>query len=139
MTDLNPSTQDRPAPSTSNEPAQQAAHDFAVAAAQLLADSHCEDVLVFDVRQISHITNYLVIATGTSDRQLKGVAKYVSDLADEHQLDRFGTEQDDSTKWLVLDFVDVMIHLFEPTTRAHYDLEMLWGDAPKVRWQRPAS
>ena len=143
MTDSNqapdPSTDDRPMPSTTGEPAQKAAHEFAVAAARLLADSHCDDVLVFDVRDISQITNFLVIATGTSDRQLKGVGKYVSDLAGEHHLDRFGTEQDDATKWLVLDFVDVMVHLFEPATRAHYDLEMLWGDAPQINWRRESS
>ena len=51
-------------------------------------------------------------------------------------LDRFGSERDDAATWLVLDFIDVMVHLFEPSTRAHYDLEMLWGDAPEVEWSR---
>ena len=51
-------------------------------------------------------------------------------------LDRFGSERDADSTWLVLDYVDSIVHLFEPTARAHYDLEMLWGDAPKIDWRK---
>ena len=47
-----------------------------------------------------------------------------------------GRELDAPSKWLVLDFIDVVVHLFDPETRAHYDLEMLWGDAERVHWRR---
>lgn len=111
---------------------------FVLDAARLLADSHCEDVLVFDVRGLSQLTDYIVIATGTSDRQMKSVAGDVGELGREHGLQRIGSERDDSSTWIVMDFVDAMIHLFEPATRGHYDLEMMWGDAKRVPWRRPS-
>jgi len=112
------------------------ARDFALAAAQLLSDYRCEDVIVLDVRGLSEVTNYLVLATGTSDRQLKSAVYYLSDLARDHGMDRLGSERDEQATWVVLDYVDVVVHLFEPVTRAHYDLEMLWGDAERITWQR---
>lgn len=109
---------------------------FVIEAARLLSDRHCEDIRIFDVRGLSQLTDYIVIATGTSDRQMKSVGSEVADMAREQGLSRYGTERDGSTTWVVLDFVHVMVHLFEPATRAHYDLEMLWGDAPTVEWRR---
>lgn len=110
--------------------------DFAIEAAQLMADSHCTDILLYDVRGISQLTDYVMIATGTSDRQIKSVADHVEELGQGHGMHRLGVDRDDAATWLVLDFTEVMIHLFEPNTRAHYDLEMMWGDAPKVAWKR---
>lgn len=126
---------DRPRPAQEGQPAQHA-RDFAIEVARLLHDDHCEDVLIYDVRGLSPITDYLVIASGTSDRQIQAVASHVSDLAQQHGMSRFGTDRDEAATWLVLDFVEVMVHLFEPTTRAHYDLEMMWGDAPQISWRR---
>ncbi len=112
------------------------ARDFAIEAARLLADSHCEDVVIFDVTDLSPVTRMVVIASGTSDRQIKSLVGHVSELGREMGFDRFGSERDEASTWMVADFVEVMVHLFEPVTRAHYDLEMLWGDAPRVSWHR---
>ena len=109
---------------------------FAVDAARLLHDRHCEDVLILDVRGLSDLTDLIIIASGTSDRQIKALGDEVEDLAKQSDLARFGREVDAPTTWLVLDFVDVVVHLFDPAARAHYDLEMMWGDAPQVPWQR---
>ncbi|WP_236254519.1 ribosome silencing factor [Mucisphaera calidilacus] len=113
----------------------QPSRQFACDVARLLTDLHCEEVLVFDVREISQITDYLVLASGTSERQLIGVAGRVEDAAKEVGLERYGADTDGASTWRVIDFSSVMVHLFEPLTRAHYDLEMLWGDAPRVRWR----
>lgn len=113
-----------------------AARDFAVAAARLVSDLHCEDVVVFDVTGISQVTNFIVIASGTSDRQIKSVGSEVADLGAQHGFDRYGSDRDAASTWCVVDLVEVMVHLFEPATRGHYDLEMMWGDAPKVSWRR---
>ncbi len=110
--------------------------DFVIAAARLVTDLHCENALVFDVRGLSDMTDYILIASGTSDRQIKSVADDIEDLAARSGLGRLGRELDGPAKWLVLDFVDAVVHLFEPQTRAHYDLEMLWGDADRVTWRR---
>ena len=109
---------------------------FVVETARLLDDRHCEDIVIFDVHGLSQLTDYIIIATGTSDRQMKAVAGDVADLGKQHGLERYGSERDDSSTWIVIDFVEVMVHLFEPATRGHYDLEMMWGDAEKVDWRR---
>ena len=109
---------------------------FAVEAARLLHDRHCADVLLLDVRGLSDVTDYILIGSGTSDRQMVSVGQELEDLAKLSDLARFGREVDLPTTWLVLDFVDVVVHLFDPPVRAHYDLEMMWGDAAKVPWQR---
>ncbi|MFA9477222.1 ribosome silencing factor [Phycisphaerales bacterium AB-hyl4] len=114
----------------------QASRDFAIETARLLADSHCEDVVIFDVRGLSDLANYIIIASGTSDRQIKSLAGHVNELAREHGFVRYGSDRDAASTWLALDYVDLMVHLFEPATRAHYDMEMLWGDAPRVSWHR---
>ena len=109
---------------------------FAIEAAQLCHDTHCSDVLVLDVRGLSDLFDYLVIASGTSDRQIKSLADDLEDLGRDNGHERFGRDLDGPATWLVLDFVDVVVHLFEPAARAHYDLEMLWGDASQVSWRR---
>ena len=108
---------------------------FVVDAAQLLDGRHCEDVLIFDLRGLSDVTDYILIASGSSDRQITSVASELRGFADERSIDRFGSEQDASTTWLVIDLIDEVVHIFEPSTRAHYDLEMMWNDAPRIIWQ----
>lgn len=127
---------DRPKPAPVGTEREKAVRAFLIEAARLLNDLHCEDIVLFDVHGLSDLTDYILIATGTSDRQIKGVAGQVTDLAAEYGLDRFGSERDADSTWLVLDYVDTIVHLFEPAARAHYDLEMLWGDAPKIAWRR---
>ena len=109
---------------------------FAIELARLVHDDKCEDVLVLDVSGLSPVTDFLVIASGTSDRQMKAVLQHVADLGKEMGFEPFGKNADENASWLLCDFVDVIVHLFEPNTRAHYDLEMLWGDAKNVPWAR---
>ncbi len=109
--------------------------EFVVEAARLLNSLHGEDVLVLDVRGRSDVTDYVLIASGTSGRQILSVVDDVQKLAREQGLGVFGREADGAATWAVLDLVDVIVHVFDPVTRAHYDLEMMWGDAPKVDWR----
>ncbi len=111
---------------------------LAIDAARLLSDDKCEDVLCLDVRSLSQLSDYIIIGTGSSDRQMRSAADDVADLAQTHNYPIFKRSQDDRATWIVLDCVDVVVHIFEPNTRAHYDLEMLWGDAKPVDWSRPA-
>ncbi|MBB6430230.1 ribosome silencing factor [Algisphaera agarilytica] len=113
-----------------------AARLVAVEAARLVSDLRCEDIVVFDVTGMSQVTNFIVIASGTSDRQIKSVGSEVADLGAQHGFDRYGSDRDAASTWCVVDLVEVMVHLFEPATRGHYDLEMMWGDAPQVKWRR---
>lgn len=113
-----------------------AAGDFAVEAARMCRDDHCEDVVLMDVRAVSAVTDYIVVASGTSDRQMRSVQRHVEELGASLGNPAVRTSSDDRATWLIADFVDVVVHLFEPGTRSHYDLEMLWGDAPRVAWER---
>lgn len=115
---------------TSADPA--ATRRFAIECAQCLRDDKCEDVLVLDVSKTSQVTDYIVLGTGTSDRQMRAVLGHVADHAQDSGFPVFGRSADDRATWLLADFVDVVVHLFEPAARGHYDLELLWGDAPRV-------
>ena len=125
----------------SHEVAQGARHAAAVAfatdIARLCHDLHCTDVLVLDVRGLSQVTDFLVVASGTSDRQMHSVLDHSLETGEQSGFAAIRTNIDSRSVWLVADFVDVVLHLFEPQTRAYYDLEMLWGDAPRVEWERP--
>ncbi|HYF15134.1 MAG TPA: ribosome silencing factor [Phycisphaerales bacterium] len=109
---------------------------FAIEAARTCADDHCEDVTVLDVTKLSPMADYIVIASGTSDRQMRSVQRHLEELGDKTGNRAFRGSVDERATWIVVDFVDVVVHLFEPSTRTHYDLEMMWGDAPTVPWQR---
>ncbi|MEM8783218.1 MAG: ribosome silencing factor [Planctomycetota bacterium] len=134
MTDAGTFTSKSPRPHKRD--AAEQAKGFAVACARLMADFNCEEVVIFDVRGLSEVTDYVVIGTGTSDRQMRSVAEDLEDIGKEHDFQRYGAEDDEAATWIAADFVEVVAHLFEPATRAHYDLEMMWGDAPRVSWHR---
>ena len=112
--------------------------DFAIEAARLLADRHCEAVRLLDVRGLSQVCDYVLIGSGTSDRQMKSLADELSDLGRDRDHAVFRMDRDVTVTWVVVDFVGVVVHLFEPDQRAHYDLEGLWSDARIVPWQPEA-
>jgi ribosome-associated protein len=105
---------------------------FALAAAKVAAERRCSDIVVLDLRGLSPATDYFVIATGTSDRQMRTVADEISDAARERDMQRFGRAGYEQGRWILLDFVDVVIHLFDEQYRDYYNLEFLWGDAKKL-------
>ena len=115
---------------------EQQLRTFAVEAARLLTDRHCEDVLLLDVRSLSQVCNYVLIGSGTSDRQMKSLAHELEDLGDEHENPCFRSNKDSGVTWIVVDFIDLVAHLFDPNQRAYYDLENLWSDAPRIDWRR---
>ena len=105
---------------------------FALEAARLLGNRHCTDVQVLDLRGISQVCDFIVIGSGTSDRQMRSVSEEVGKLGKETGHQWFRTNTDPSSTWIVVDFIDVVIHLFEPSRRAYYDLEDLWSDAVQM-------
>jgi ribosome-associated protein len=110
--------------------------NFAIEAARLANESHLTDVLLLDVRGLSQVTDFIVIGTGVSNRMIQSVGESIAELAEKSGIIRLGREVDGSTRWYIIDLGAVMIHLFDGATRAHYDIEMLWGDAPRIRWRR---
>ncbi len=110
--------------------------DFAIDAARLIADRHCADVRLLDVRGLSQVCDYVLIGSGTSDRQMKSLAEELDDLGAEHDMPMLHKDADTATTWVVVDFIDLVTHLFEPAKRVFYDLESLWSDAQAVPWER---
>ncbi len=105
---------------------------FALAAAKVAAERHCSDITVLDLRGKSPATDYFVIATGTSNRQMRTVADEICEAAREQGLQRFGRAGYEQARWILLDYVDVVIHIFDSEYRNYYDLELLWGDADRL-------
>ncbi len=108
------------------------AKEFALAAAKLAAERNCTDIAVLDLRNISPATDYYVIVTGTSDRQMRTVADEICEHARQLGLQRFGRAGYEQGRWILLDYVDVVVHLFDAEYRDYYDLELLWGDAKRL-------
>lgn len=108
------------------------AKTFALSAASLAAERHCTDIVVLDLRGISPATDYFMIATGTSDRQMRSVADEICEAAREQGIQRFGRAGYEQARWILLDFIDVVVHIFDAEYRDYYDLELLWGDAKRL-------
>lgn len=108
------------------------AREFALAAARVAAGRHCRDITVLDLKGKSPATDYFVIATGTSDRQMRTVADEICDEARKRSLMRFGRAGYEQGRWILLDFIDVVVHIFDAEYRDYYDLELLWGDAERL-------
>jgi len=112
--------------------ADREARAFALTAGQLAAERHCSDIVVLDLKGKSPATDYFVIATGTSDRQMRTVADEICEAARKQGLQRFGRAGYEQARWILLDFIDVVIHIFDSEYRDYYALELLWGDAKKL-------
>ena len=101
---------------------------------KLADDKKAEDLLVLDVRKISSVTDYFVLASGTSEPHLRAIVDEISDvLREDHGLAPSGKDGTINTAWVVLDYFDVMVHIMRADVRQRYDLEGLWNDAPRVK------
>lgn len=130
-------TKERRKPGAEPAASEEKSREFAVEISRLLHDDKCTDVVLLDVRALSQVSDFIIIGSGTSDRQMRSALMHVEELGAKRGSPAFRTSIDGRASWVLADFVDVVVHLFEPNTRAHYDLEMLWGDAPRVAWERP--
>lgn len=106
-------------------------------AAELAQELKAHDVVVLDLRGISTATDYFVIAGGTSDVQVKAIAEHVLDELKKDSVRPEHLEGLRGGRWVLLDYVDFVVHVLHPQARDFYQLETLWGDAP--RWEVPDS
>jgi ribosome-associated protein len=109
------------------------ARERALVAAQTAADNRGRDIVILDLRELTTIFDYFVIATGTSRRQLHAMSEEIDHALEQGMGDRRqGIEGYEQSSWILLDYGDVVIHLFEAETRAYYALEDLWGQAKRI-------
>lgn len=105
-------------------------HVLAARAVDAMADKKASDVTVIDLRGVSSMADFFVLGTGESDLQVKaianGVMDHIEEKCEEAPWKREGT---DHHQWVVLDYVDVVVHVFLPSKRDHYRIERLWGEA----------
>jgi ribosome-associated protein len=98
-----------------------------------------EDIVILDVRKLSSVTDYFVIASGTSEPHLRAIMDEITDqLREEHGLRPLRTDGSIHGAWVVLDFFDVIVHVMRQDARERYDLESLWGDAKRVKTKKKA-
>jgi ribosome-associated protein len=109
--------------------------EFAIAAARVAAENKTEDVEVLDLRGLSTFADFFVLGTGTSDRQMHAVVDLVEEYARGVGRTPFRVADSRSAHWILSDYVDVVLHLFDAQHRDYYDLSNLWGDAPRIPWQ----
>jgi ribosome-associated protein len=100
------------------------------------AENKGRDCLVLDMRGLTPLYDFFVLVTGTSRRQLHTIAEEIDARLREEGDVRLGIEGYDASKWIVQDYGDVVVHIFDQPTREYYALEELWGDAPRVDWDR---
>ena len=101
---------------------------------ELADNKKAEDIVILDVRELSSVTDYFVIASGTSEPHLRAIVDEITDkLREDCHLRPKAVDGTLQAAWVVLDYFDVIVHVMRNDVRERYDLETLWGDAPRVR------
>ena len=112
--------------------------DTAIAAALAAASKQAEGIVILDVHGLIVITDYFVIAMGSSDRQVKTIVDEVETALRDRDRKPVRREGETDARWVLLDYVDVVVHVFAEAERDFYDLERLWLDAPRLEWDLDA-
>lgn len=97
--------------------------------ARLSLEKKALDVVILDLRKITSITDFFVICTGETDVQVKAITDHIEEELEKENIRAWHREGYEYLRWVLLDYVDVVAHVFQPETRAYYSLESLWGDA----------
>ena len=121
-----------PKPTTRNE----SAVDRAILCARVAEDHKGKDILVLDLRGLTPIFDLFVIATGSSRRQIHTLAEEIDAALHAQGQQRLSIQGYEASRWIVQDYGDVLVHMFDSEARDYYRLEDLWADAPRIDWQR---
>src|SRR5262249_32434500 len=109
--------------------------DRAVLCARVAADNKGRDIVVLDMRGITPLYDFFVLATGNSRRLVHTITEEIDAALREQGDQRISIEGYEASTWVVQDYGDVMVHVFNPQTREYYGIEELWADAPRVDWE----
>ena len=125
-----------PATAATKSMSAERSYSLAVAAAKSAEDNRGQNVVILDLRDQTSIFDFFVIVTGTSQRQLRAMSDAIDDvLQKEFGHARLGTEGYRDSKWILLDYGSIIVHLFDEQSRDYYRLEELWGGAQRVAWK----
>lgn len=106
--------------------------DHARRAASLCLDNKAHDVLLLDLHGVTDMADFFIVATGTSDTHVRSVAQHVVEGMERSGLKAHHVEGAEAGRWVLVDFVDFVVHVFHPSMRSYYQIERLWGDALAV-------
>ena len=105
--------------------------DLARQIAEIALEKKAYEIKIIDLKTVSDLTDYFVICSGDSDAQLRAISNHIeSELKAKYQTHVYDVEGYTNAKWILLDYIDVVVHVFQPDVRLFYGLENLWGDAP---------
>jgi ribosome-associated protein len=124
-----------PPKAASIEKRLEASKKFAIEAARLAESTRCHGVVLLDMTGVSPVTDFYIIATGTSPRQMRTVCDDLDELAEKMGFKSYHRSGYEGETWIAVDYVDVVLHIFSQDARLYYDLENLWGDAKRVEWK----
>jgi ribosome-associated protein len=127
-------------PRKATPPPESEIRQAAMKAAQYALEKKATDIHVLDLMGITTMTDFFVIATGSSDRQVKAIAEnVVTEMRDKEGVTAWKSEGWDSLQWIIIDFVDFVVHVFQEEFRKYYNIERLWADAPttEVKEEEP--
>lgn len=110
--------------------------DIAIFSARTADDRKGEDIVIYDVRGITDVADYFVIATAHSRSQTRAIIESIKKALKSVNIRKMGQEGHEGGSWVLIDFTDVVIHVFSPELREYYSMETLWGDAPKIDWKK---
>ena len=100
---------------------------LAVLIIETLEDNKATNILTLDVRNLTSVTDYMIIASGTSRKQVTAIAEKLIEKAKKNKVPPYGSEGKQYGEWVLVDLGDIIVHIMHPTTRAHYQLEKLWS------------
>lgn len=111
--------------------------ETALLAVDYALDKKGVDLKLLDVRELSTLTDFLLLITGRSDRQVQAIAENIrTEFKHQHSVMPLAIEGMDKGSWVLLDYGDIMVHVFQQSVREFYDLEGLWSDAPEVKLEQ---
>ena len=110
--------------------------ELAVQCAHVAEDNKARDIVLLDMREITPLYDYLLLCTGASRRQIHTLAEEIDATLRAAGEKRASIEGYEASKWVVQDYGDLIVHVFDPDTRAYYGLEDLWADARRIDWTR---
>ncbi len=109
--------------------------DLAKKVAEAADDKKAEDIVVLDMRGVSILADYFIICSGSATTQVRAIANSVEHALEDEDIYVKNKEGMDQGQWAVLDYADVIVHVFHKNNREHYQLEKIWGDAKRVDWR----
>lgn len=104
----------------------------AIKAAELAIDKKAKDTVILELKNLSTIADYFVICSGENPAQIKAIAEAIEEYFSKKKIFPLGKEGLDFARWVLIDYGDIVIHIFDDETRAFYDLDKFWIDAPRI-------